>query len=75
MTDRLLRAAIEAAKAGRKKEAVKMLSRVVKTDPCSADGWFWLGMMISESERKIYCFRRVIKMILRILKRVYNCKN
>ncbi len=61
MTDRLLRAAIEAAKAGRKEEAVKMLSRVVKVDPRSADAWFWLGMMMSESERKIYCFRRVIK--------------
>ena len=61
MTDRLLRAAIEAAKAGKKEEAVKMLSRVVKVDPRSADAWFWLGMMMSEAERKIYCFRRVIK--------------
>ncbi|MCP4142645.1 MAG: alpha/beta hydrolase [Chloroflexi bacterium] len=61
MTDRLLRAAIGAAKAGKKEEAVKMLSRVVKTDPRSAEGWFWLGMMMSESERKIYCFRRALK--------------
>ena len=61
MTDRLLRAAIEAAKAGKKEEAVKMLSSIVKTDPRSADGWFWLGMMMAEADRKIYCFRRVIK--------------
>ncbi len=59
--DRLLKAGVDAAKAGRIEEAIKMLTRVVQNDPRSADAWFWLGMVMSDSDKKIYSFRRVLK--------------
>ncbi len=59
--NRLLRAGIDAAQAGRTEEAIKMLSRVIQKEPRSAEAWFWLGMAMPEEERKIDCFRRAMK--------------
>ncbi len=59
--NRLLRAGIDAAQAGRIEEATKMLSRVVQKEPRSADAWFWLGTVIPEKAQKIDCFRRVMR--------------
>lgn len=59
--ERLLKAGIRAAQAGRMDEATKMLTRVVQKDPRSVEGWFWLGMMMPNDAQKIDCFRRVMK--------------
>ncbi|HIE25159.1 MAG TPA: hypothetical protein EYP74_04080, partial [Anaerolineales bacterium] len=59
--DRLLSAGIRAAEAGRREEAIKMLTRVVQKDPRSVDGWFYLGTVMPEDKQKIDCFRRAMK--------------
>ena len=57
----LLKAGIAASKAGDDATAVAIFSRVVQADPNSSEGWFWLGMSMPSSDKKIYCFRRVLK--------------
>ena len=55
-----LAAGIKAAQVGDLAQAVTMLAQVVRSDPSSEMGWFWLGKCVPEPERKVYCLRRAI---------------
>lgn len=55
-----LEAAIEAAKAGNKSQAAKLLSRYVTTHPDSPAGWLWLGRCLEDPQRRRYCFERAL---------------
>jgi tetratricopeptide (TPR) repeat protein len=51
---------IDALQAGKIPEARTSLIRTVRTDPDSQDGWFWLGQLLDDPERKRYCYLRVL---------------
>ncbi len=59
-TEELLRAGITAAKASDISTASKLLMQVVKADPNSELGWFWLGLCRTDPKQRDYCFRRVL---------------
>lgn len=58
--EELLKAGISAAKSGDKSLAGKYFARLVKVNPSSEAGWFYLGMCCSTTDQREYCFRRVL---------------
>jgi pimeloyl-ACP methyl ester carboxylesterase len=60
--DKYLKAGVNALRAGERDKAFALLSRAVKSDPRSADNWFWLGRSASDRKQQIYCFRRALKL-------------
>ncbi len=56
----LLSDGISAAKAGDAKKAAALLAQVVRANPASEAGWFWLGLVCQSSEQRSYCFKRVL---------------
>ena len=56
--EELLRAGIAAAKASDISTASKLLMQVVKADPNSELGWFWLGLCRTDPKQREYCFRQ-----------------
>jgi tetratricopeptide (TPR) repeat protein len=61
MTDAdLLRAGISAARAGDSGKAAALLAQVIRADPNSEAGWFWLGLVCQTAEQRRYCFKRVL---------------
>lgn len=59
--EKLLLEGISAWKSGDSTRAASLLAQVVQADPRSAEGWYWLGKSLSSSDKKIYCFRWVLK--------------
>lgn len=59
-TDDLLRAGIEAARAGDLERAANYFAHVVQADPASEKGWYGLGMCLTQPERRVFCLRRVL---------------
>ncbi len=60
MIEDALRAGIAAARAGNVKDAQVLLAKAVRENPKSEQAWFWLGTVLTEPERREYCFRRVL---------------
>jgi pimeloyl-ACP methyl ester carboxylesterase len=56
----ILQAGIAAVKSGDRERAAALFAQVVKVDPSSEEGWYWLGLCFTEPERREYCFRRVL---------------
>jgi tetratricopeptide (TPR) repeat protein len=53
---------IAAWKAGDIGRARILISQVVKENPHSVEGWFWLGRCQPEVEKSFYCFRRALQL-------------
>jgi tetratricopeptide (TPR) repeat protein len=60
MADDIMRAGIAAAKAADYQNARSLLAQAVKANPTSDEAWFWLGIVLSEPDRREFCFRRVL---------------
>src|SRR5690349_7551223 len=60
-SENLLQAGIAAARAGDIAEASKQLIQVVKANPGSELGWFWLGLCRDVPKEREFCFRRVLE--------------
>jgi len=56
----LLQAGIAAVKAGNLAKANAYLAQVVRDDPCSEQGWLWLGRCRATAEERAYCFNQVL---------------
>ena len=56
----LLNAGIDAARSGDRTQAGRIFAQVVKINPSSEKGWFYLGMCLTEPDRREYCFRKVL---------------
>jgi tetratricopeptide (TPR) repeat protein len=52
---------IQAALRGDNEKATIYLSKVVSEDPASEEGWLWLGHVLSETDKRKYCYERVLK--------------
>ena len=56
----ILKAGISAAKSGDRARAASLFAQVVKINPTSEQGWFYLGMCLTVPDQREYCFRRVL---------------
>jgi tetratricopeptide (TPR) repeat protein len=54
----LLDRGIQAARAGRKQEAVRLLAQAVQVEPKSAQAWYWLSEVLEDEEKKAFCLKR-----------------
>ncbi len=59
--EEILKAGISAAKSGDRTKAGSLFAQVVKLNPSSEAGWFYLAMCCSTAEQREYCFRRVLE--------------
>ncbi|MEW6403078.1 MAG: alpha/beta fold hydrolase [Chloroflexota bacterium] len=58
--EEILQAGIQALKSGDRGRAGSLLAQVVKADPGSEQGWYWLGMACSAADQREYCLRRAL---------------
>jgi pimeloyl-ACP methyl ester carboxylesterase len=58
--EEILKAGISAARSGDRTRAASLFAQVVKLNPSSEQGWFYLGMCRSAPDEREYCFRRVL---------------
>ncbi len=56
----LLQAGISALKANDKGRAASIFSQLVRQYPRSEGGWYLLGMSLDDSQKRAYCFERVL---------------
>lgn len=56
----LLTKGIAAAKAGFKHTARELLTRVVRQNPQSEEGWLWLSAVLDTPQGRAYCLRQVL---------------
>jgi pimeloyl-ACP methyl ester carboxylesterase len=59
--EELLKAGVTAAKAGDKTKAAGLFAQVVKINPSSEAGWFYLAMCCPTAEQREYCLRRTLE--------------
>jgi len=59
--DKLCRG-IALAQAGKNVKAKKILGQVVKDDPQSASGWFWLAGVVATREQQRYCLEKAMRL-------------
>jgi pimeloyl-ACP methyl ester carboxylesterase len=59
--EEIIKAGIAAARAGDRNKAGSLFAQVVKVNPSSEAGWFYLAMCCNTTEQREYCFRRVLE--------------
>jgi len=59
--EEIIKAGIAAARSGDRNKAGALFAQVVKTNPSSEAGWFYLAMCCNTAEQREYCFRRVLE--------------
>lgn len=60
--DEKLNEAISLYKQGNKIQAAKLLSEVVQQDPNNSTAWYGLALCLNETDKKIYCLKRVLEL-------------
>ncbi len=55
-----LRAGISVLKSGERAQAAALFAQVVKSNPSSEQGWYYLGISCVASDQREYCFKRVL---------------
>lgn len=60
---------IQAAQAGDRALAQKLLMEAVRQNPRSAQAWFWLGNVLDDAEKKKYCHERALQLDLALIER------
>ncbi len=56
----LLQAGISSIQSGDREQAASIFAQLIKEYPQSERGWYLLGICLSNSEQREYCFRRVL---------------
>ncbi len=52
---------IQAAKAGNKDEARKLLQNALRLNPNSENGWLWLASVLKEKKERLLCLQKVLE--------------
>lgn len=60
IADQALAAGIQAAQAGNKKLAHRILTKVTELDPTREEAWLWLASVSESSEESLACFQTVL---------------
>ena len=53
--------AVEAARAGQRKRAKDLLTRLLKTDPNNVDYWLWMSGVVETEKEQIFCLQKAVK--------------
>ena len=61
-TDAWLKGGIEAAKAGEKDKARRLLEQVVEADPDNETAWLWLSAVVETRVERIRCLETALKL-------------
>ncbi len=62
VTPNLLQEGLGFYRAGNLDRASEILARFVRTNPGSAEGWYWLGICRTDPSQKIFCFRKTLSL-------------
>ncbi|MBI9048481.1 MAG: tetratricopeptide repeat protein [Anaerolineaceae bacterium] len=55
-----LKHAIELAKSGKKAEAIKLLSGILKEQPENEAAWLWMATCLKTNQQKLYCLNQAL---------------
>lgn len=56
----VLKAGISAFKSGDQTRAASIFAQLVREQPASEQGWYWLGMSVTNPEQREYCYKRAL---------------
>jgi tetratricopeptide (TPR) repeat protein len=60
VVEKTLQEGIQAVKGGNFERARRLFNLVVEEDPDSEQGWYWLGLIASDQDKRIACFLRTL---------------
>lgn len=60
MAEEDLKKAINLAKSGNKRDAVVLLSQIVKAEPTNEVAWLWLASCVGKDDQKIFCIKKAL---------------
>ena len=61
MSAEMFHQAVEAAKAGQRKRAKDLLTRLLKTEPNNVDYWVWMSAAVETEKEQIFCLQKAVK--------------
>ncbi len=61
MSDAMFREAIQAVRAGQRRRARDLLTRLIKTDANNADYWVWLSSAVDTEKEQVYCLQKALQ--------------
>ncbi len=61
MSAEMFHQAVEAAKAGQRKRAKDLLTRLLKTEPNNVDYWVWMSAVVETEKEQIFCLQKAVK--------------
>ena len=59
--EKTLQDGIHAVKVGNFERARRLFNQVVEEDPDSEQGWYWLGLIASDQDKRVACFMRALE--------------
>jgi len=57
----MFREAIQAVRAGQRRRARDLLTRLIKSDPDNADYWVWLSSAVETEKEQTYCLQKALQ--------------
>ncbi len=57
----MFREAVQAVRAGQRRRARDLLTRLIKTDANNADYWVWLSSAVDTEKEQIYCLQKALQ--------------
>lgn len=57
----MFREAIQAVRAGQRRRARDLLTRLIKTDANNADYWVWLSSAVETDKEQVYCLQKALQ--------------
>jgi hypothetical protein len=61
MTEQLIQSGIQALRTGKKREARRIFSELVRSSPDNAEAWWYLSGVVDNPEQKVHCLRQVLR--------------
>src|SRR3970040_1648683 len=61
MPDEMFNEAVKAAKAGQRRRAKDLLTRLLKADQENVDYWLWMSAVVDTEKEQIFCLQKALK--------------
>jgi tetratricopeptide (TPR) repeat protein len=61
MADEMFNEAVKAAKAGQRRRARDLLTRLIKADQNNVDYWLWMSAVVDTEKEQIFCLQKALK--------------
>jgi len=62
MSAEMFNEAVQAVKAGQRKRAKDLLTRLLKTEPNNAEHWIWMSAVVETEKEQIFCLQKAYKL-------------